>query len=173
MNDESAIVTFEVRAARQRLNDVWTPSSLSVRIRRIYHAHYFRKRRPTSLEISALASARKGVWHIDGLGLKAHEWATFSSPRHLEPALARNSPAKGPMESTTRPMADMTRAGVQRATWYWDTLGETNRQVIEYMKSLTVMMWHANPMSVTTPMIRESGTRAVRSGRVERTTAAT
>jgi hypothetical protein len=57
-------------------------------------------------------------------------------------------------------MADMTRAGVQRATWYWDTLGETNRQVIEYMKSLTVMMWHATPMSVLTPMIRESGTRA-------------
>jgi hypothetical protein len=64
------------------------------------------------------------------------------------------------MESTKRPTADTTHAYAQRATWYWDTLGETNRHVIDYMKSLTVMMLHANPMTVLTPMLRESGNRA-------------
>jgi hypothetical protein len=64
------------------------------------------------------------------------------------------------MESTNRPMADMNHADAQSATWYWDTLGETNRHMIDYMKSLTVMMWHANPMTVLTPMVRENGNRA-------------
>jgi hypothetical protein len=56
------------------------------------------------------------------------------------------------MKSSTRPDADMTRPDVQLATWYWDTLGEANRQVIEYMKSLTVMLWQVGPMSALTPM---------------------
>ena len=54
----------------------------------------------------------------------------------------------------------MTRSYAQRATWYWDALGETNQLIIDYLKSLTLMMVHANPLTVLTPVLRENGKQA-------------